>query len=242
MGFPITYQFAGSAATKLKQVGNAVCPHVTRALARLVKQSLNSPKSEIPVPMVSRPAISGSNLNDFLKTKFKKQKPGIKGARFRTHLFKSNGLTVELSNFDVIGRKKSGRKWRTSVFLGIGEGFEIQAHETTDISLRAIERELRTHLADGEQFIQLINNGFSERIPRNYQTAQLLVERKLTNSHYDSPQLIVKKIGSLIQKFQSRDEIVQSHELPIRKSKLPIKQIMALYAFNKVARVINTGR
>jgi DNA (cytosine-5)-methyltransferase 1 len=240
MGFPIFYQFFGNEPNKLKQVGNAVCPHVTRALALEVKRSLGIPTTDKPIAPIIRSTVI-ENLNSFEKAKFKKQKPGIKGARFRSHLFKVNGLTVELSNFDVLAGRKSGRKWRTAVFYSIGAGFETQAHEVTNISNRALERELRFHLPSGDKFIDAINNGFSERIPRSYQTAQMLVERKLQDSRFDSPHVLVRKVGSLINKFKGRDSLTDSHKLPLKKSKLAVKQIMAIYAFNKIARQINSG-
>ena len=41
MGFPISYQFLGSEHTKWRLVGNAVCPSVSRALARVIREQLN---------------------------------------------------------------------------------------------------------------------------------------------------------------------------------------------------------
>lgn len=41
MGFPLTYQFLGSASAKWRLIGNAVCCSVSRAFAKKVLEELN---------------------------------------------------------------------------------------------------------------------------------------------------------------------------------------------------------
>lgn len=40
MGFPSTFEFLGNDSTQYKQIGNAVCPPISRALARACKEAL----------------------------------------------------------------------------------------------------------------------------------------------------------------------------------------------------------
>ena len=40
MGFPFVFNFYGSESTKWRQVGNAVCPHMSFALAKEIKKKM----------------------------------------------------------------------------------------------------------------------------------------------------------------------------------------------------------
>ena len=40
MGFPFVFNFYGSESTKWRQIGNAVCPHMSFALAKEIKKKI----------------------------------------------------------------------------------------------------------------------------------------------------------------------------------------------------------
>ena len=69
MGFPITYQFLGTESNKWRLVGNAVCPSVSRALAKEVIKSLFGSK-KTPIKITKIQNLEGViDLNTFkLKT------------------------------------------------------------------------------------------------------------------------------------------------------------------------------
>ena len=123
MGFPITYQFlGGSESSKCRLVGNAVCPSVSRALAKTVLQQLNFRSFLKPIVQLEANTKGIINLNTFTKKSFDNPPNKNKGSRFRRHPFKYGNITVTLSNYDIMGDDSSG-KWLTSVQYGNGEGF-----------------------------------------------------------------------------------------------------------------------
>ena len=51
MGFPWLYQFTGSEGTKWKQIGNAVCPHMSAALAMSIRELLGLKRKDHRLPL-----------------------------------------------------------------------------------------------------------------------------------------------------------------------------------------------
>ena len=67
MGFPIDYQFIGTNSnSKHKQIGNAVCVHVSMALAKAIKQDMN-------IQLIKKPRVlvkAYVNLNELTNPLF----------------------------------------------------------------------------------------------------------------------------------------------------------------------------
>ena len=100
------------------------------------------------------------NLNTYFEKSF--DNPPIKkpGSRFRRHPFKYGNITVTLSNYDVTNSKQSNT-WMTSVQYGNGEGYPSKNYGDNFYS--DIEPILQK-FEKGEEFIEIVNNGFSEKI------------------------------------------------------------------------------
>lgn len=239
MGFPITYQFLGSSASKVKLVGNAVCPQVSRALARHLRSVLGMPKRrDAKVRKTFKLNEKVINLNDHKERTFK-EITLPQGSKFRRHLFKDGNLTVELTNFDLLRSNGAvNGKWRSFILYSNGEGYQKKAHEIKENYFRKLEPVILRHLPSGKRFIKVINNGFSERIP-HAQLMQALLERTAKSDDFYPPAQILTKINEMINDHCQEKVVVIDEKLPFKKEQIPLKQILALYAINKVISVTN---
>ena len=102
MGFPITYQFVGPSTTvKHKQIGNAVCVHLSMALAKAIKEynNLNLSKNKEHL-IIDKPF----NLNSLTEPLYSKHeiKPKKYNTKFKEHIpyLKISQYRVELDNTD----------------------------------------------------------------------------------------------------------------------------------------------
>jgi len=170
MGFPITYQFIGSENTKWRLVGNAVCCSVSRAFAKTVLDALKIVKPTILIVNVIPNLAGVHNLNTFKIKEFNNPPIKNKGARFRRHPIKDGNLTVTLSNYDIDKSSKTENKWFTSIQYGTGEGFPMQ--KVSDDFYQNLEC-LIGKFKGGKKFIELINNGFSEKIGNKMQLQEM---------------------------------------------------------------------
>jgi len=237
MGFPITYQFLGSEGTKWRLVGNAVCCSVSRAFAETVLHSLkiDRPKSLI----VNRiPKFEGVlNLNTYKLKEFNNPPVKNKGARFRRHPTKEGNLTVTLSNYDIEERSKTKNKWFTSIQYGTGKGFPIQKIE--DGYYKELESLIES-FKGGKKFLQTINNGFSERIGNKVQL-QEMYEKQTSVECLKEPTKLVDEIARIIEKVCCPNSIYEQIDVVVfeNKSKVPVNQVFALYAVNKISSIAN---
>lgn len=237
MGFPITYQFLGGSETsKCRLVGNAVCPSVSRALARMIRDELGLEKVEIPMTVDKVDLKGVVNLNTYTEKTF--DNPPVKktGSRFRRHPFKYGNITVTLSNYDVTNAKPSD-KWVTSVQYGNGEGYPSRNY--SDGFFQKMEPFLR-EFEGGERFINLINNGFSEQIA-DARKLQTMYELQQSDSPYIEPTKLVEQVATLIDEFTFNSPNYRQNGSPIfdEKQEVPKKQFMALYAINKICTIAN---
>ncbi|MBD0831303.1 DNA cytosine methyltransferase [Aestuariibaculum sediminum] len=237
MGFPITYQFLGSENTKWRLVGNAVCCAVSRAFAKTVLQEL---RAEIPkqLNVNKSPNLKNvPNLNSFKLKSFDNPPIKNKGARFRRHAIKEGNLTVTLSNYDIEKNSKSHGKWYTSIQYGTGKGFPIQKVE--DSYYKELEPILRLH-ANGEKFIKIINNGFSEAIA-NSSLLQDMYEKQKSISNYKEPTILVDEISVILKSLNIEDRNFKqkNNEIFLYKEEIPVRQLFALYAINKISTKTN---
>jgi DNA (cytosine-5)-methyltransferase 1 len=237
MGFPITYQFLGSENTKWRLVGNAVCCAVSRAFASTVLKEL---KIAIPrsLTVTKIPKLKNvTNLNTYQLKSFNKPPIKNKGSRFRRHAIKDGNLTVTLSNYDIDKNGKADGKWYTSIQYGTGKGFPVQ--QINDNVYKEIESLIRQQ-RKGNDFVEIINNGFSEKIARS-SLMQEMYEKQKSLLKYKEPTELVDEIPAILEKLQVSDQTLKQGRIKIfiHKDDIPIKQLFALYAINKISTLTN---
>lgn len=237
MGFPITYQFLGSEGVKCKLVGNAVCPSVSRAFAKLVRNNLGLRIFKFPI-VALRPNMKGvENLNSFAQKAFNNPPKRNKGSRFRRHPFKDGNLTVTLSNYDIIKNEKIISEWMTSVQFGNGEGFPINNYPNGYYKkLEPIIERLKS----GKQFLEIINNGFSEKIGDKWNLQEMYEHQESKDGLFEPTELI-EEVSRIIEKIVLKQEMYLQSGQKVFKNKqvVPVKQLFALYAINKISTIAN---
>ncbi len=238
MGFPITYQFIGAENNKWRLVGNAVCCSVSRAFAKVVLKEL---KVGEPKSLVLNKKANTNGILDLSIYKLKVfDKPPVKnkGSRFRRHTIKDGNLTVTLSNYDIEENPKTAEgKWYTSIQYGSGKGFPIQ--KIKDNYFKNLEDVIRKHQG-GKAFLKYINNGFSEKIASAKELQKLYEQQKSSEKHTE-PTELVDLIQEVINNLSINTKDFEQRELKIFKHKevVPVKQIFALYAINKISSTAN---
>lgn len=237
MGFPITYQFIGSENTKWRLVGNAVCCAVSRAFAETVLQFF---KIDGPINLIinKTPKLEGVlNLNTYKLKEFTNPPVKNKGARFRRHPIKDGNLTVTLSNYDIDKSSKTKNKWFTSIQYGTGEGFPVQ--KIKDEYYNELEPLIES-FKGGKRFLKIINNGFCETIGNKVQL-QDMYEKQISIEKLKEPTILIDEIVEIIEKVGCPNSTFEQTEKVVFKNKstVPIKQVFALYAVNKISSIAN---
>ena len=238
MSFPITFQFIGRESTKYRMVGNAVCPSVSRAIAKIVLEVYNYPiPRKIKINSYTN-LQEVPNLNTFKEKIF--NNPPVKklNSRFRKHVYKTGNITVTLSNYDINKDENKSRKWLTSVQYGIGKGFPTQFYP--DRYYEQLEKVIR-NFEGGDWFIQKINNGFSEQIS-GAKLLQKLHDDQNNKGKFLKPFDLIESVKILIDKIEFKEkDYYQTYKRIIKaKEVVPKKQILALYAINKITTIANS--
>lgn len=237
MGFPITYQFLGSENNKWRLVGNAVCCSVSRAFAKVVLDELGIKKNQKLI-ICDEPKLEGlTNLNTYSLKSFDNPPIKNKGSRFRRQPLKEGNLTVTLSNYDIEKNSKANGKWLTSIQYGTGKGFPIQHIE--DGYYKEIES-IISKFKTGKQFIEIINNGFSEKIGTATQLQEMYEVQKSTDILLEPTELI-EELKRIINKVGVEEtQYIQNETIIFNNKKIiPTKQLFALYAINKISTTAN---
>lgn len=237
MGFPITYQFLGSENNKWRLVGNAVCCSVSRAFAKVVLDELGIKQNQILI-ICDEPKLEGlTNLNTYSLKSFDNPPIKNKGSRFRRQPIKEGNLTVTLSNYDIEKNSKAYGNWLTSIQYGTGKGFPIQHIE--DGYYKKIES-IITKFKTGKQFIEIINNGFSEKIGTATQLQEMYEIQKSTDALLEPTELI-EEVKRIINKVGVEEtQYIQNENIIFNNKKIiPTKQLFALYAISKISSTAN---
>lgn len=239
MGFPICYQFLGLESSKWRLVGNAVCCAVSRAFAKVI---LKEYKLNITANLIvsKYPNLEGVlNLNTFSLKKFDNPPVKNKNARFRRHAIKDGNLTVTLSNYDIEINTKNDNKWFTSIQYGNGKGFPIQ--KIDDKFYKKIE-DLILLKNTGIKFLSIINNGFTDKIGGS-KTLQELYEAQKSTERYKNPTELVNELKIILDKIGVENDIFTQNEHKIFqfKNEVPLSQLYALYAINKISTIANSN-
>ena len=238
MGFPITYQFLGSENNKWRLVGNAVCCSVSREFAKVVLNELGIENNEGLI-VCKEPKLDGiNNLNSYTLKSFENPPIKNKGSRFRRQPIKEGNLTVTLSNYDIEKNSKANGKWSTSIQYGTGKGFPIQ--NIDDGYYKELES-IISKIKTGRKFIEIINNGFSEKIG-NARQLQDMYEIQKSDGNLLEPTRLVEEVKAIIEQIEIEESDFVQNETIIFNHKLivPTKQLFALYAINKISTTANT--
>lgn len=237
MGFPFTHQFLGSINSKWRLVGNAVCPSVSRALASEVLTQLKINHSN-RLKLIKKSNIENiNNLNTFKEKNFDKQPKRNKHSRFRRHPLKEGNMTVTLSNYDIENNTKTLDYWFTSIQYGTGVNFKNQKVEDgfyKDIEPLIIKEK------NGKEFINIINNGFTDKIG-SAKDLQIMYEKQVSINNLLEPTALVERVNEIISNiifeninYHQKDKILFKN-----KSIIPMSQVFALYAINKITSKAN---
>ena len=238
MGFPYTYQFLGNQNNKWRLVGNAVCPSVSRSFAADLKKSLgfNPMKKLILNKKLNSQNIN--NLNSLSEKEFNKQPKRNNNSRFRRQPLKEGNITVTLSNYDILKNDQPKNKWFTSIQFGTGNGFLSQNinnnfYKEIESIISAFEK--------GNDFLEIINNGFSEKIG-SAKSLQKQHELQTSNCSVTEPTKLVEEIYEIINRIEFEQNEFEQNETVIFKHKklIPKRQLLALYAINKISSIANS--
>ena len=237
MSFPITYQFIGlSENSKWRLVGNAVCPLVSNAIAKATLKTLKLLILDKPIITKNPVLESVTNLDRPKIKKFDSPPTRKQGSRFRRHPFKDGNMTVALSNYCLKENGKSDKKWRTTVTYGTGKDYKLQ--EVTQKEQRNIEQLIKT-FDNGDEFIEKMHNGFSERIACG-KDLQDMYEKNYSNGKLHPTDLIAEA-SQLISQY-ANSEIVNTKDVFEYKKQAHKKQLYALYAVNQITQIANKRR
>jgi len=237
MGFPISFQFKGSEGIKWRLVGNAVCPSVSQAFARQLRSDLDLEPLDTPIVQSIANLEGIQNLNTFSEKTFNNPPKRIKNSRFRRHPFKDGNLTVTLSNYDIVKNNNNVKKWITSVQYGNGEGFPTFNYpDHLHVNLEPIIKKLKK----GEKFIDIINNGFFEKIASSKELQEMF-ELQFSKGNFLEPTRLVEDVAEIIKNLGIEKEVFiqNKNEIFTKKETIPIKQLYALYAINIISTKAN---
>lgn len=222
MGFPLAYQFCWSEWTKWRQIGNAVSPHLSSALARTVLSQLNLPVlNRIPDFLVDTEHVA--NLNTFQEKTFDSPKTRKPGAKFRRHAVKSGNMIVELMNYANSNDLKIW-DWQIRMFFWTGEGYkEFEVN-------KKVYSEVRNYLESKSTTFNEFSKMVDERLDGiDHKRFQSIYERDLDLVDPSNPVLILEWIGELISKNKETDEITINYTSIPRKN-IPYWQLFAIYS------------
>ena len=233
MGFPITYQFLGSESTKWRLIGNAVCPHLSFALAKKIKQmtdiddlveqesiSFNEQlENYSKVDNLNRPGI----FRNFSKPPIKK-----KGARYRGHPIKLGNVTIALMNYHMKGDLDSepDYKWKGYIFYGTGQGFyyqRITSGLVNQVESLLIELQL-------ENFINCLKEEFPADSLLMKQLEELWENSEIKHTWH--PYNLMRRIEKMILPF---NKTIGVSDLGITvKKDLPLSQLLAIFTIGRL--------
>jgi DNA (cytosine-5)-methyltransferase 1 len=233
MGFPIAYQFTGKESSKWEQVGNAVPPFLSAALARTVRSALGlEPITPQKVNFISLLGNQDkiSNLNTYAPKKFDKPPKRKNLSRFRKHPFKVGNMTVALTNYDPSGEvRKGGTRWFSAVFYSTGKDYAVEVLEP-----KQFKRLEKIILANkGERFLREFDSHFQKAIENVDRMQHAYENPSSSNKAYD-PICLIDDIAKFIEQHDHTEQPIHSSAPIAGRTLLPMKQLYAMYAINKL--------
>jgi DNA (cytosine-5)-methyltransferase 1 len=232
MGFPIDYQFIGNNSNcKHRQIGNAVCVHLSAALARAIKSNYSS---NIDFVKCDRQIVlCKNNLNDLKCPIFFNYKMGAKKltAKYHVHVpyMKINQLRIELDNV-MSNFENLNFVWRCVIHRGSGKNACSTVYSNSNL-IPIICNHI--HFNEINDFIELNKN----RVFDSYKFQEKYCNTTEVNSNHYSPDELLKVISDKIMSLNIEDEYVENLELDIclnfsKKNLYSMKIMYALYILN----------
>lgn len=234
MGFPYTYQFSGAENTKWRQIGNAVCPNMSSALAKSVRIAMGLKPltdSKITFPLVTN--SFHNNLNTYSEKKFDSPPQKKPTARFRRHPFKEGNMTVALTNYHPVNMSSDNRiEWYSSVYMGSGKDFALRIIPKNEF--RKIANYIKKYdSGTGDRFIKQFEIKFSKIIGQTHRFQEAYVKENLKTPL--EPNRLIDEISKFIVGHTPHEsKLVELPGLLPEKNKIPLRQVFAMYALNRI--------
>lgn len=235
MGFPYTYQFVGGENTKWRQIGNAVCPYMSAALAKSIRISIGLKpifEKDIEFNYIKNNDPRIENLNTFSKKKFDNPPKRNITARFRRHPFKEGNMTVALTNFNpkFASDDLSPQEWQSIVFMGSGKDFILKTIPRN--GFKKIEQLIKRHDSDFvKHFVGPFHKKFNKVIGKSHKFQEAYVGNY---SVAYEPNRVIEEIGEFITCYSQNNQYMEIPELIPEKERVPTKQVLAMYAINRI--------
>lgn len=235
MGFPYVFNFTGTEGTKWKQIGNAVAPHMSFALAKALNEKMSSHstnREDINFDTLIKNNNQENldkqkfkNLNSYKKKEFNKVPSRSANSKFRRHFFKGGNMTVALMNHSPIDKDiPVGKDWIVYVFLGSGSKF--QNIEIKEGIYTAVEEYILKNLPlVYKDFIQEAKQ-LCVNIPSASVLQQLYAENNTDTDDLDGDTFF-EQGESLIEKYFCQDLV--SQDILKEKENIPLSQLLSIY-------------
>ena len=237
MGFPINYQFKGSHINKHKQIGNAVCVQLSKALALAILE-----KDNIVIPsIVQRDNIrlDCEQINPLFDSDFEEGSKKV-NSKYSRHIpyLKLNQFRVELDNTKSNLKDKNNNKdietlnikWSSSIHRGSGKN--ALKDTISNNKLRDILDKKKLFCLD-----ILLKKYFSNKIydSKLFQLKNCRLDKE--NDHY-SPDEALELIKTILDK-QFNNDIIRTELLFNKDYEYNQKIIYGLYALNYIVELLS---
>lgn len=230
MWFPCTYQFCWSEGVKWRQIGNAVCPHMSNALAKELRKKLwlkEINHSEIDLDILSLKSDKLKNLNTFKKKSFVSAYKRRSLSTFKRHPFKSANMTVELMNH--INNKKSINR-NVCVFLWTWDWF--QSIQITKERFLETKKNLKKEYKEFEKFYNKLNARFLKLWKISSSSLQEIFETDSALSNPINPINIVEWVADFVKNHLKEDKSISWVKF-IPKTQIPLSQVLAIFSLSE---------
>jgi DNA (cytosine-5)-methyltransferase 1 len=232
MGFPLTYQFYGTESVKWRQIGNAVCPHMSAAVGKGLRKALGLTPLRKPIFETDIEPIN--NLNTFGTVAFD-DPPGKKeDSKYRRHPFKTGNMTVALINFDPRNKNAPvGKTWHACAFVGSGKSYKPMIIGKKEL---ATVKTLVEDQAGGKKFVKSFESEFKGRIADHAKLQKMHVMNRDEEPHL-KPDSLIEKIKEFVSAHAPDKEAVEYALLEkiIGRKRVPVRQLFSMYALASVA-------
>ena len=229
MSFPLNYQFIGSINQKRKLIGNAVCPKVSYSIALSTLKSINR-----------RPSCPKFSINEatnhlvFINKKFDNPPVRKNKAKCRRHIFKKDGVSINLSNFNIERSSPVNGKWFFSVFLNYNPKNPVKFNKNRFLILKK-------ELSSDSSYLRFKTDlkKLYKKVPKG-KTLQSLYEKNNFTTHYTHPDILIQKLENIILKYVQIDEYHDCNGLKFfPKKKILKSQLYSMYGFYFIEKIIN---
>ena len=217
----------GAEGAKWKQIGNAVCVHVSYYFAKSILDNLDINMSDNK-DLFSKRVVPKyfRNLNNPKEKKVFNSPPKIcRGGRFRAHTFKEGNMTVALTNHELKDKNRlKHNHWKVVIYFGTG-----RVYTNIEVNNRIFNLVKNFLKRNNKKFIKKFNATYSKhKFTQDY--LQNWYERKLTNKYFIDPYDLVENVGRFITGEEPKNKAFSSCPIVIKhKKSLPLKQAMTIY-------------